>query len=544
MLTLHAYIARELLKTFAMTSVALTLLVVMGGGVANIFRSQGIGAEEMAKVFAFLTPVAVTLILPVAALFSAAITYGRAAADNEVLACRAAGINIHKLLWSAALLGAFVTAFTYWSWNYMIPNLSGQIEEVSRRDLLGIVRGQFEKAKPLTFGKFRMMARGCELVDREQVSVDLPEDHEYLRLTGVAFVEMKDQETVRYGTANETIIDFDNSGSVPRVMVDLQGVRSFDAVRRQYYELEHQPLGPFDIPIPIKHKTKFEDLERLLYYTRHPEEIPEVEDRLFGLKREMMTFFLALDIEEHLSQRRPFYLRGPGIEYEISAQAYRMDEADGRPSLQQITVIETNGPDKRMYSAKLAHIDLKSSLDRDRPMIVVDMVEDVEIRRLPAKQGDRIIRKPRETLDPVGFMDQPRLAERVEAFDFLALLDGSREFDMPKRQERLREKLIKRFHKFKGEVLGEIHFRASYALSAIAVVLFGAVLGIIVRGGQVLTAFGISCIPMVFVVVASIVGRNLADRPEYVTLSISIMWGATAFMYLATGFVAMKVLKR
>jgi hypothetical protein len=50
MLTLHLYFARELLKTFLMTSVALTLLIVMGGGVANIFRGEGIGAEEMARV--------------------------------------------------------------------------------------------------------------------------------------------------------------------------------------------------------------------------------------------------------------------------------------------------------------------------------------------------------------------------------------------------------------------------------------------------------------------------------------------------------------
>src|SRR5262245_11274604 len=124
MRTLHLYLARELLKTFALTAIALTLLLVMGGGVANIFKGEGLGAEELIKVFAFLTPVAVTLILPVAALFSAAITYGRAAADNEITACRAAGINIHRLLLSAALLGLFVTITTYWAWNYLIPGLS------------------------------------------------------------------------------------------------------------------------------------------------------------------------------------------------------------------------------------------------------------------------------------------------------------------------------------------------------------------------------------------------------------------------------------
>src|SRR5262245_23577439 len=43
MRTLHGYFFRELLKTFGMTALALTLLVVMGGGVANIFKTQGVG---------------------------------------------------------------------------------------------------------------------------------------------------------------------------------------------------------------------------------------------------------------------------------------------------------------------------------------------------------------------------------------------------------------------------------------------------------------------------------------------------------------------
>ena len=49
---------------------------------------------------------------------------------------------------------------------------------------------------------------------------------------------------------------------------------------------------------------------------------------------------------------------------------------------------------------------------------------------------------------------------------------------------------------------------------------------------------------MLFVVVTSIAGRNLADQSAHTTASISIMWGAAAFMYVATGFVAVKILKR
>jgi len=141
-------------------------------------------------------------------------------------------------------------------------------------------------------------------------------------------------------------------------------------------------------------------------------------------------------------------------------------------------------------------------------------------------------------------MDQPRLARRYESVDLKSILTSERFVQMPPTQSRQRDRLIERMNKLLGEVTSEIHFRASYSLSAIAVVLLGAMLGIVLRGGQVLTAFGVSCIPSLVVVVCSIVGRNLADRPAYADWSVGVLWSSTILMYLATAVVAVKVLKR
>jgi lipopolysaccharide export LptBFGC system permease protein LptF len=549
MVILHLYLARELLKTFLMTSITLTLLVVMGGGVANIFRGEAVGAEGMAKVFLFLTPVAVTLILPVAALFSAAITFGRAAADNEILACSAAGINIHRLLLPAFLLGLFVTGFTYWSWNSLLPTLSRQIEEITRRDLPAIVMGQFQKAKPLGFSKYRMTARHCATLDTKDMAGEAPTDHTYLQLTGVAFCETEDEDAVRFGTADITIIDFDRTETIPRVTVDLQGVRSFDAGRKQYYELAHQVLGPFQIPLPMRRKIKFETLGTLMAYRQKPELDPEVSDLLNGVKREIMTHFLYLDVVRQLDPDQggngTYRLAGGGREYEVSAEQFAVDPEDGKPSLRNVRIIEKGGEGgDRLLTADSAFFELRSGLDRLHYVIMVELVGNVETRRYPPQRDDRVVKKPKESLRPVAYADQPQLVQQTASLSSDSLLDSGASFDLSPKQQKSRTKLLTWLAKFKSEVQGEINFRASYSLCTVAIVLFGAVLGIIVRGGQVLTAFGISCIPMLFVVMAGIVGRNLADRPNLATLSISVMWGAALFIYLATGFVAVKVLKR
>lgn len=578
MRTLHTYFGRELLKAFLMTAVALTILMVMGGGVANIFRGEGIGAEEMAKVFAFLTPVAVTLILPVAALFSATITYGRASADNEVLAARAAGINVHRILLSAGLLGVFVTLFTLVSWNFMIPGLSAAIERITRKDLPAIVLGQFQKAKPLAFGKYRIMANGFERLDPQQMiaalasqpaasapsiptegsdaipgsdaPIPIQAHHTYLRLIGVSFLEIEDQEVMRYGTADDTIIDFDpgtEESPSPKITVDLQGVRTFDATRRQYYELRHQILGPIEIALPIKRKTKFEDLLTLMKFVENPAVIPEVQDRLWGLAREMMMLFLAREIDASLSAGKPFTLVGSEkskVTMELTAETWRINPDDGRPEVKKVKLIELVGKDRRILRADEAVIELKSSFKRDRPMVIVTLNGNVEIQDDPPTPGGRIVRRPKETLTPVEYMDQPGLAKRWANFRLEDMLEAEAGAGLPGRQAKLHEKVFKRMQEYQSEIRGEIHFRMSYSFSAIAIVLLGAVLGIIVRNGQVLTAFGISCVPMAFVVVASIIGRNLADRPQYGWLSILVMWSSTVFMFGAVGFFATKVLRR
>jgi lipopolysaccharide export LptBFGC system permease protein LptF len=549
MLILHFYLARELLKTFLMTSITLTLLVVMGGGVANIFRGEAVGAEGMAKIFLFLTPVAITLILPVAALFSAAITYGRAAADNEILACRAAGINIHRLLLSALVLGIFVTVFTLWSWNFLLPTLSQQIENLTRNDLPNIVMGQFQKAKPLAFGKYCMTARQCSTLDESSLAQEVPADHAYLQLTGVAFCETDAENAVRFGTADITIIDFDRSEAIPKVTVDLQGVRSFDSQRKQYYELAHQVLGPFQIPLSPRRRMKFETVGTLLGYRGKPELIPDVADKLNGVKREMMAHCLYQDVVRQLDPGQggtgTYRLAGGGMEYEITAEQFAVDPEDGKPSLRGVRVVEKGGETgDRLLTADAAGFELRSGLDRVRCVIIVDLVANVDIRRYPPQADDRVVKKPKESLKPILFQDQARLQAQLDSMDAIKLLDTNASFDLHPKQKKMLGLLHALVAKSRSELEGEIHFRASYSVVAIAVVLFGAVLGIIVRGGQVLTAFGISCLPMLFVVVASIAGRNLADQPAHTMASITIMWGAAAFMYLATGFVAIKVLKR
>ena len=104
MATLHGYILRELLKTFALALTALTVIFTMGGGLYNIVRYEGVTTADIARLLPLMLPSAITFLMPIAALFAATMVYGRLAADNELTASRASGNNNHRLFLSAGIL--------------------------------------------------------------------------------------------------------------------------------------------------------------------------------------------------------------------------------------------------------------------------------------------------------------------------------------------------------------------------------------------------------------------------------------------------------
>lgn len=546
---LHGYILRELLKTFAMTAVALTLLVVMGGGVANIFKADAIGAKELGQVFIFMAPVAVTMILPVAALFSVAITYGRFAADNEVTACRAAGINVQRLLLPALMLGLLVTGVTYYAWNYFIPSLSERLTNLTRRDLPAIVVGQLQREKAVSFGKYRLSAEGFRIVPPEELPPDLREQHAYVMLLGVSFLELVGDDPARLGTADSTYIDFDRGERNPTVTVLLQGVRSYDLGRRQYLKLEEQQLGPYEIPFSLKRKLKFADVATLRAYRDDATQIPEVSDLLFQLRRELWEHFVFREFDAAFNSERGgrYQLVTPGgspivIEY----QKIRLGADERETELGDVTVRMVVDGEPQVATARAAAVRLKTNLaDRENPSLLVE-VKEVSRQIGESAAGDaRVVTAVRETLPEMRVRDQPGVLRHAESFDFGAAMDPAVDMAwMTSKLKRVRERLLKRKAELSSEVRGEIHFRASYAATAVATILLGAMFGIILRGGQVLTAFGISCVPTAFVVVAAIVGRNLAGHPQFGMASLSVMWGAAAVLYAAAAVVATRWLPR
>ncbi len=105
--TLHRYIFRELLRVFALTVVALTLIMSLGS-ILQPVQEYGVGPRQVIHLMGYFLPITLTFVLPMAALFAGALVYGRLTSDNELDACRASGISLLTLVYPGLVLAIIV----------------------------------------------------------------------------------------------------------------------------------------------------------------------------------------------------------------------------------------------------------------------------------------------------------------------------------------------------------------------------------------------------------------------------------------------------
>ena len=101
---LHRMILWELTKVFVMSLVGITGILLMAGIIAEASQ-QGLGPAQILAAIPLLIPSTLPYTIPATTLFATCVVYGRLAADNEILAIKAAGINVIKVVRPGVVLG-------------------------------------------------------------------------------------------------------------------------------------------------------------------------------------------------------------------------------------------------------------------------------------------------------------------------------------------------------------------------------------------------------------------------------------------------------
>ena len=117
---LHRMIFFELVRVFALSILGITGLLVMATLVAEATQ-QGLGPAQIFTAIPLLVPSTLPYTIPTTTLFATCVVYGRLSHDNEILAIKAAGIHLRRVIGPAIIVGLGMSAATLSLYYQLIP---------------------------------------------------------------------------------------------------------------------------------------------------------------------------------------------------------------------------------------------------------------------------------------------------------------------------------------------------------------------------------------------------------------------------------------
>jgi lipopolysaccharide export LptBFGC system permease protein LptF len=553
MTTLHAYVLRELLKNLALTLAAITGLVAMGGGLLNVVRDEGVDAGDLIRFFPLLVPIVATITLPVAALFAATMAYGRLAADNELVACRAAGINVHWLFMPAILLALFVAATSLLFGNFVVPGLTERISAAARNNLRNTIAHHLRQdgfvyhraprsVNPYTRDtqhgdSYTLTARHVQSVEApalQEKGFETAPGLDYLLIREPAFLQLdENDDLVRVATARYGLCKFDTRVNPAQLTVYIHEGRNFDAGKRAI-RVGDQQIGPFPLPAPRLFRVSMADLRALVRWRKAPWEVPSLKDDLRDFLNAVTQHAFYEESATRINagatlqlrdlQDRPYHIRAnhaqleptglalvqarvqtpeyatqPAMRYEARRAALRVEATPFGHNLVSLTLLRTPAQDVLQYD--------------------------------PRDEASTPRRKPTISFD--GLALPPEIVAATTRFTPADVLNLDREIPTDEHLADTRLSLQNAAAETTRKIAATLHFRLAYGASALVTILMGAALGVLFRGSRALSAFALAMVPFFCVLVLMFLGRQLSEDVDAHASGPFVTWGGLVLVLLA-----------
>jgi len=494
---LHRYIFQELCKIFLLATVALTLILSLGSLLRPIQR-YGVGPGQVVDLLIYFLPVTLTFVLPIAALFAASLAYGRLATDNEIDACKASGLSPLTLIYPGFLLAVLVAIANLVLSFYVTPSFVYLADRSINANLKQIVFRHLQRQ-----GYYRLPPGG-----RYAVYADFANDQTDT-LHGVLVLKMRDGRLDQIMATEAARIWFDPIDTLHEVRIAAHNTLEMDLAGNDCVQLQNISLGmPFDSS--FSDRIRFKRIDDMKRIRTDPLQFGPVEKQARQVCAQATMELLADDLLRTFAAGRHYELAGT---VQISAAADAVSLGTGRTIhlAGPVKVTETDrsaDSPSRTWQCEKAVLTLDAerggpgalTLDLDK-VRSLDVVGTIMIHyaftglAVPSHVTSRVTAQPLlHTLTSPGLLEglsKGPSTQMTQAVDRL--------------QWQIRRTL--------SEIEAEVHSRLVFGIGCIPMILIGIGLGILKRGGHLLSAFAISCVPALILVVGIVSGKELMRNP-------------------------------
>jgi lipopolysaccharide export system permease protein len=97
---------------------------------ADLVVNKGVDLLSVGKLFFYMLPWLFTFTVPISVLTATLLTFGRLSSDNEIIAMRASGISLYKLVFPLIMLGLVISLISYELNDWILPRLRFEQEKL------------------------------------------------------------------------------------------------------------------------------------------------------------------------------------------------------------------------------------------------------------------------------------------------------------------------------------------------------------------------------------------------------------------------------
>ena len=526
--TIHRYIFRELFRVFTLATIALTLMFTLGSMLRPI-QKYGVGPDQVVHLLGYFIPITLTMVLPMSALFAASMVYGRFAGDRELDACRASGISLTTLVYPGLCLAIMVSIATLILSFHVVPAFVQRAEKAIKANAKQTMFRNIQRQ-----GYYAIPESGYIIyADRA-----LPEED---MLEGVVIVESKNAGITKLSTAKAAKIVIESHKNYNEVRLTASQAYQIDNDKHVTFgkaSVTHQ----FDSL--LADNIKFKKIEQIKEIIRDPMEYFPVRKLALKMRAQLAAEMLAQDISTAMAQ--------PDRYYELIGEDKTIFLSAGE-------CVVASGPEWQVQlNAPVRLVEIDTVLQK--PMYQYDSSEGTITLQDSAidTKLELVLDKPQwQDLDEgiTGFAQRyvikdlalPEvIASRIGRQDLLETLDVAESMvDTPTGSLKgLRSGLLYRIESTINEINAEMHSRLVLGVGCLTLILTGIALGVIFRGGHLLTAFGASSIPAGILIVCIMTGKELTkNRATSMESGIMVMWIGLAALSVITLVIYRKLLK-
>lgn len=544
--TLHRYIFRELFRVFLLAVVALTLILSLGS-ILQPVQEYGVGPGQVLHLMGYFLPITLTFVLPMAALFAGALVYGRFAGDSELDACKASGISLLRLVYPGLALAIIVAAANLLLSFYVMPVFIHRAEKSLKTD-----------AKKILFRN----------IQRRRY-YELPPDYRYLiyadqadleadTLSGVVVTEMKDSEIKNIFTAEVARVKFNPHERFNEVQIlayksNQMGAESEAGAEWGSLTAEFGSL----LADEIKFKT-IDEMRKIKADLMNFDPIARLARETYT---QLITELLVQDIKASMTRtaeqgatsaesaddgNRFYELLGiPNSVKFIAGRCSAINEEIELTDANEVVVVEYRTGDKQpIRTLRCEKAILNMEGDRLAPTLTMDIYNAKEAgsEGLVMRSIIRDLLLPRAVDTAANKFKTESGSLRVER-----LASGLSQLPVTRSSKNLRnlESRLRREIEYSlVRIKAEMHTRLVFGAGCIPMILIGIGLGIMKKGGHLLSAFGASCVPAALLIVCIISGENLIKSHGLQSIpGVALMWGGLLFLLILTVVIYHQLLK-